>query len=221
MKIIPDVSVIICTYNHEKWIERSIRSVVNQINIKKHTIEILIVNDSSKDNTSKVLKLLKDFSNIKIINNKINLGLSKSLNKALKLSLGRYIVRLDSDDYIARDYLYLSKLFLDMNREYQAVATDYIKVDDKEREFEKVNCMKEQIACGIMFRKECLFDIGLYNSKFSMREGHELRIRFEKKFKIGRLEFPMYKYRFHTNNRTKINKNSLKKFDKLIRNLKK
>ena len=138
MNLIPDISVIICTYNHEKWIERSIRSVVNQNNIKKHTIEILIVNDSSKDNTSKVLKLLKDFSNIKVINNKVNLGLSRSLNKALKISLGRYVVRLDSDDYIARDYLYLSKLFLDMNREYQAVATDYIKVDDKEREFEKL-----------------------------------------------------------------------------------
>ena len=87
------------------------KSVVNQNNIKKHTIEILIVNDSSKDNTSKVLKLLKDFSNIKVINNKVNLGLSRSLNKALKISLGRYVVRLDSDDYIARDYLYLSNAF--------------------------------------------------------------------------------------------------------------
>ena len=81
--------------------------------------------------------------------------------------------------------------------------------------------MKKQIACGIMFRKECLFDIGLYNTEFSMREGHELRIRFEKKFKIGRLEFPMYKYRFHSNNRTIKNKNTLKKFDKLIRKVKK
>ncbi|MDB2515433.1 glycosyltransferase family 2 protein [Candidatus Pelagibacter bacterium] len=220
MKKIPDISVIICCYNHDKWIERAIRSVLNQSYVQQSDIEIILVNDASKDNTKKIIKLLKGIPNLKVINNKKNIGLPKSINKAIVMSLGRYVVRLDSDDYFSRNYLYISRFFLEMNREYQAVATDYIKVDDKEKELEKVNCLKEQIACGVMFRKECLFDIGLYNDKFKMREGHELRIRFEEKFKIGRLEFPMYKYRIHNSNRTNTKKKILKKYDKLISKLK-
>ena len=108
------------------------------------------------------------------------------------------------------------KLFLDLNREYQAVAVDYFKVNDKEQILEKVDCYKNQIACGILFRKECLIDIGLYDKKFKMREGHDLRRRFEKKFKIARLNVPLYKYRTHSGNRTN-KKKVLKKFDKMLK----
>ena len=78
-----------------------------------------------------------------------------------------------------------------------------------------MNCFKNQIACGILFRKECLIEIGLYNEKFKMREGHELRKRFEKKFSIARLNIPLYKYRSHSKNRTK--KKILKKYDKMLK----
>ncbi len=213
---LPDISVIICTYNHDKWIERCIRSLKNQIIINKKDIEIILVDDASTDNTQKVIKNLKEFSGIKIIKNKKNIGLPKSINTAIKASVGRYIVRVDSDDYVSRMFLYLTKLFLDMNREYQAVAVDYYKVSDNEKIIEKVNCFKNEIACGIMFRKEALFDIGLYNENFKMREGHELKKRFSKKFNIGRLEFPLYKYRQHSTNRTK-RKKILSRYDKLLK----
>jgi glycosyltransferase involved in cell wall biosynthesis len=202
----PDISVIVCTYNHGKWIERCLRSLYHQEFVKQEEYEIILVDDKSVDFTQKVLKNLKR-DNLRIFTNKKNLGLSNSINKAIKLSLGRYIVRVDSDDYVARNFLYLTKLFLNLNREFQAVAVDYYKVDNNEIFISKNNCMKEQIACGVMFRKECLFDIGLYNPKFKMREGHELRKRFEKKHLIGHLNLPLYKYRFHENNRS----NNLKK----------
>jgi hypothetical protein len=67
-----------------------------------------------------------------------------------------------------------------------------------------------------MFRKECLFEVGLYNNKFKMREGHDLRKRFEEKFSIGHLNIPLYKYRFHEKNRTK-NKKSLIKYEKMLK----
>ena len=214
----PDISIIVCAYNHGKWLERCIRSIINQSYIKKEKWELIIVDDFSKDVSRKILKDYKSFQNIHIILNKKNLGLPKSLNIALKKAKGRYITRVDSDDYIARNYLFISSLFLEMNREYQAVATDYVEINNNEEVLKKVNCSKKQIACGVMFRKECLFDIGLYNEKFKMREGHELRTRFEKKFKIGRLEFPLYKYRKHETNRTN-NKNKIKKYDKFLKKL--
>ena len=210
----PDISVIVCTYNHGKWIERCLRSLVNQDFIKKEEYEVIIIDDCSKDYTQKVLKNFQA-NNFRFYKNKKNMGLPKSLNKAIKLSFGKYIVRVDSDDFVRKNFLYLTRLFLNLNREYQAVAVDYHIINNNEEYISKNSAKKKEIACGVMFRKECLFDIGLYNTKFKMREGHEIKKRFEKKHSIGYLNLPLYKYRFHEKNRTK-NKKILKMYDKKL-----
>ncbi len=211
---LPDISIIVACYNQGHWIERCIRSISHQRGFKSDEFEIIVVNDGSTDHSSEVLENLNVLKNIYVIEQD-NKGLPASLNIAIKKSLGRYVVRVDADDYVQRDFLHIMKLFLDLNRHYQAVACDYLKVDRLENEIGRFNCFDEQIACGIMFRKECLFDVGLYNTDFSMREGHELRKRFEKKYRIGRLELPFYRYRFHETNRTK-NAEILKKFDERL-----
>lgn len=210
-----EISIIVCTFNHEQWIERCLRSLINQKIIKQDDYEIVIVNDKSKDNTNKILKKYKDIKNLKIINNSKNLGLPSSINKAIHGSSGRYIVRVDSDDYVDRYFLFLLSYFLSNNREYGAVSCDYIIVNDKEEFLQKKNSLKNEIACGIMFRREALIDVGLYNKNFSMREGHELKKRFEKKYEIARIPFQLYKYRKHSSNRTK-NIKLLKRFDKQL-----
>jgi glycosyltransferase involved in cell wall biosynthesis len=214
-----EISVIICSFNHQKWIERCLRSLINQKIIKQDEYEILIVNDKSQDNTKKILKKYNYISNLKIINNSKNIGLPSSINNAIHQSSGRYIVRVDSDDYVDRYFLFFLHYFLSNNRNYGAASCDYIIVDDKEEYLRTENSQKNEIACGIMFRREALIDIGLYNKNFSMREGHELKKRFEKKYEIGRIPFPLYKYRKHSLNRTK-NIKLLKKFDKKLRKLK-
>jgi glycosyltransferase involved in cell wall biosynthesis len=199
---LPDISVVVCCHNHDKWIERCLRSLAHQEDIAPSSYEIIVVDDASTDHTRAVLGNLEFLAQLRIVHNEANLGLPSSLNKALRQALGRYVVRVDSDDYVARRFLSLMKLFLDMNRHYQAVAVDYVKVDESETVIERVNCLEQQIACGVMFRKECLFDVGLYDDRFQMREGHELRRRFEQRFQVARLEFPLYKYRHHGGNRT-------------------
>ncbi|MDC1139024.1 glycosyltransferase family A protein [Gammaproteobacteria bacterium] len=210
------ISVIICAYNHDKWIERCLRSVLNQEIISKEDFEIIFVDDCSEDSTETILKKFEKEENLIFIKNDKNIGLPASINKAMQDSSGRYIVRVDSDDYVQRTFLYHMKIFLDFNRHYQAVCVDYLKVNQNEEVIERKNALEDEIACGVMFRKECLFDIGLYNEKFTMREGHELRKRFEEKFKIGHLELPLYKYRDHPDNRTK-DKESLNKYDKKLK----
>ena len=150
---IPDISVIISCFNQAKWLERCVRSIKNQINIPEKEIEIILINDGSTDFTKSIIKNLKVLRYLKIINNTKNLGLPNSINKGIKRAKGRYIVRVDSDDYASRHMLYLMKLFLDMNREYQAVACDYLKVDNNEKTLAKFDCFKNQIACVVMFRK--------------------------------------------------------------------
>ena len=60
---------------------------------------------------------------------------------------------LDSDDYVQRNFLFLSKLFLDMNREYQAVAVDYIKVNNFETVFQKKTVLKMKLLVGLCIEK--------------------------------------------------------------------
>ena len=70
MDTLIEISIIVCTYNHEKWIERCIRSILNQENIDKKKLELIIINDKSKDKTNDILKKYKDIKNIRIFENK-------------------------------------------------------------------------------------------------------------------------------------------------------
>jgi hypothetical protein len=84
-----------------------------------------------------------------------------------------------------------------------AVACDYVLVNEKEEHIKRVNAHKNPIACGIMFRAERLISIGLYDPKFMFNEDMDLRIRFENKFTVKHIELPLYRYRQHNNNSSK------------------
>ena len=66
---IPEISIIVCCYNHEKWIERCLRSILHQKNIKDSEYEVIIVDDNSSDNSFKIIKKF-DFDNFVLIKNK-------------------------------------------------------------------------------------------------------------------------------------------------------
>lgn len=93
----PKVSVIMATYNPPKsFLMTSIKSVLNQ---SLKDFEFIIVNDGSNEKTIKLInKCLKLDKRIKILNNKKRIGLTKSLNKAIKKARGEYIARMDDDD---------------------------------------------------------------------------------------------------------------------------
>ena len=97
------ISLYIAAYNAEKTIDKSIKSILQQTLKPK---EIIIINDCSTDKT---LSLLKNFNQIKIINNKKNYGLAKSRNIALKYSKYDLLASIDSDVICKRDWL--EKLF--------------------------------------------------------------------------------------------------------------
>ena len=217
------VTVGICCYKQKKWLHRCLRSLINQT-LSKNQFEVIVVNDDPQQDLEDVCNNFKDELNIKLINNKNNLGLPKSLNEILNISLGQYFVRIDSDDYVSKHFLYFLTSFLDLNSgsrimgtdtNYQAVAWDYFKVDGTGQVLSRHNSDDEPIACGVMFSYESLCDIGFYNEDFKMREGHELMQRFKDKYKIFNLPMPLYKYRIHDYNRTK-NKEDLKKYDNML-----
>jgi hypothetical protein len=89
-----------------------------------------------------------------------------------------------------------------MNPYMDAIACDYLTVDEHEEHIERVNCLERPIGCGIMFRKDRLIELGLYDESFLMAEDLELRLRFEKRWLMHRLELPLYRYRLHEQNMT-------------------
>lgn len=199
ISVAPKISVIITAHNEERFIGRCLRSIINQT-LWTLDYEVIVVNDASTDKTDYALELFGN--SVTVINNETNLGLPASINRGVKFASGHYIVRLDADDYVNVNYLKFLSFFLDSNEEYDAVACDYILVDDSEKVLERCDASQKPIGCGIMFKREHLLDLGLYDESFWVHEDKDLRLRFEKVYKVGHLNLPLYRYRKHAKNMT-------------------
>ena len=193
------VSVIVATYNCERYLSRAVRSLIDQ-SFPKDDYEIIVVDDGSTDHTERILESFGDW--IKVITLKEHKGLPYACNEGIRKALGRYIVRVDADDYVHEDLLRVENLYLSLNPEIDAVACDYYLVGENERHIARENVDTGPIACGIMFKKDNLVAIGLYDENFLVLEEVDLRIRYLKKFNIRRIELPLYRYRKHAYNMT-------------------
>tara|TARA_Y100001968_G_C19162000_1_gene621316 strand:- start:95 stop:769 length:675 start_codon:yes stop_codon:yes gene_type:complete len=213
------ISVIIAAYNSEKFIGRCLRSLLNQtINYLPFSFyEIILINDGSTDKTDFAVNLFKkpNDNQLKIITNEKNIGLPASLNKGIKMAQGEFIVRVDSDDYVNVNFLSTLAFYLDSYKDVGAVACDYILVDRYENVIKMVSSESVPIACGIMFRRKNLVEVGMYDSKFRCMEEKELRIRFEEKYEVKHLNLPLYRYRRHENNMTN-DKQQIREYDILL-----
>ena len=90
-----DISIIIPIYNAEKYINKCLDSILKQT---KKELEIILINDGSTDNTEKIIKTYQD-KRIKYFKND-NHGIGYSRNFGINQSTSKYIMFLDSDDYL-------------------------------------------------------------------------------------------------------------------------
>lgn len=107
----PLISIVIPIYNVEKYLKACIDSVINQTYSQ---LDIILVDDGSKDNSGNMCDEYKNKdSRIRVIH-KENGGLSDARNKGIDIALGKYITFIDSDDYVAKDYVeFLYKLIME------------------------------------------------------------------------------------------------------------
>ena len=117
-----DISIIVPIYNAEKYLNKCIDSLINQT---KKELEFILVNDGSTDDTEKIIKSYKD-ERIKYFKNK-NQGIGKTRNFGIEKSTGKYIMFLDSDDYLEEDAC--EKLFQKASKDkLDLVICDYYKL---------------------------------------------------------------------------------------------
>lgn len=196
-----EISVVITNYNYSKYLPRVIRSLVGQ-SFNQNEYEVIVIDDCSTDNSKQVIENWTSY--IKPIYNDTNLGLAASCNKAIKSAIGKYIIRLDADDYVAMDWLKVHHLFLSNNKDdIDATSSDYLEVDEKENTLRRRNGTTFPIACGIMYKLDHMIELGLYDETLP-REDVEFRQRFLKSGKqIYNIPIPLYRYTQHSNSMTR------------------
>ena len=116
-----DISIIVPVYNTSKYLNKCIDSLINQT---KKEIEIILINDGSSDNSEEIIKKYDD-KRIKYFKNK-NQGIGKTRNFGISKATGKYLMFIDSDDYIGKDCC--EKMYKNaQNNNSSIVVSDFYK----------------------------------------------------------------------------------------------
>lgn len=167
------VSVIIPVYNVEAYIEKCITSIINQTYKK---LEIIVVNDGTKDNSMDIVEKYKD--DRFLIVNKENGGLSSARNAGLDVATGEYIYFIDSDDWIDDGYIEELVSTIRENRNYNLVQNENINmhlIDDGNKLY-----INQEKFSGVYTIKDRPFFVywGLWSFMFKHKFLKENDIRF-------------------------------------------
>lgn len=147
-------SIIVPVYNAEKYLDRCIKSILNQ---SFEEFELIIVNDGSNDQSLSIIKKYAHNDRRIKYKSQTNKGLSFARNTGIKLSSGNYIVFVDADDWIDPNYLYISKNYIE---EYKPDIISYQHCGSKEE------LTKKSVYKVLVEKKQCanrLFDLSVSN----------------------------------------------------------
>lgn len=120
----PLVSVLLSSYNHARYVEASVRSVMAQ---KGVSFELLVIDDGSTDETPQILQRLSQEFGF-FYKHRENKGLVKTLNELISLSRGKYFCTFASDDIMAPGRLAIESAFLDSHPEAPACAGQIVNM---------------------------------------------------------------------------------------------
>jgi len=172
--MIPKVSIIIPTYNGEKFLEKTIKSVLNQT---YENFEIIVINDGSQDNTEKIIEKFQSNKKIKYIKHHNNTGIIKTVNEGYKIAEGEYVMALGHDDLLKENHLEV--MLKEFNENTSVVFCNSELINEKDEiirimfdddikhkqlknilfELSKENCIN---SCGAIVNKQKAYQVNLY-----------------------------------------------------------
>ena len=217
----PLVTVIIPSYNHAKYVEYAIRSVLEQT---YQNLELLIIDDGSKDDSVNIIE--EHLSKIKSPKRKItfihreNRGLCNTLNQALEMARGDYVVTLASDDMLLPDSVSLMMQVALSDTSIAGVAGSLVEVDSENNyvpiflnkllsrnldakyiSFEERFSLTEPFgAAGSLFSKNALIDVGGFRADIWVEDYYIHLKLLEAGYKLYRVEHFVALYRIHDAN---------------------
>lgn len=200
------VTVICSCFNHEKYVVESLNSVLNQ-SYKK--IQLIVIDDFSDDHSVAIIEnFIKDFPKIFFIKNKSNLGLTKSVNNAIKFAQGDFFIDLAADDILLPNCVEI-QLNTFKNSHYKNLAivygnaelisekgthiSYYFDVDSQNKTLEKKTTgniyaqviSNKTVICSVssMVRKSIFDELKGYDENLSY-EDYDFWIRVSRKYNI-------------------------------------
>ena len=190
----PLVTVLMALYNGGEYLKQSVESVLNQT---YGNFEFLIVNDCSTDGSLKTIESFHD-ERIKVHNNTMNLGQTKSLNIGLKLAKGEYYARMDGDDVALPQWLEAQVEAIEELSDFSVVSSYALAIDEHNRikKIYKPPLDTEDIILrslitspihhvGSIFRTRDIIESGGYDERYVYAADYELWERLLRKgFKI-------------------------------------
>jgi len=211
----PQISVYIASHNYGRYLAEAIESVLRQT---ADNWELLVVDDNSTDNTQDVMKLYQGDPRVRLFSTK-GIGLPAVCNLALRESRGKYIIRLDGDDFFDENILLVLGIYMEQHTECAMVFPDYYLVDEdgeifshERREKLYVNNHMLDIpangACSLI-HKEIIEKIGGYREDLGAQDGYDLWNKLLNIYKVGNINLPLFYYRRHASNLTTKTKHIL------------
>ena len=224
----PTVSVIIHTFNNEKFIAETIESVLKQT---YNDYEIIVVDDGSEDGTRDVL--LPYMQDIRY-HYKENGGIASAKNAGISLSSAEFIAFLDHDDLWVPDKLKIQMEHFNNNPQVGLVYAKYTSFRDGKELRTKPEkgysgwIFKELLSKSfiqtstVVVKRECLNAVGPYDESFTLGDEYDMFLRVAKRFQCGFVDKELTRYRVHETNASKndflFGKENLDVFKKIYNN---
>jgi glycosyltransferase involved in cell wall biosynthesis len=196
----PKVTVLMPVYNAERFLREAIDSILIQT---FEDFEFIIIDDGSTDGSKDIVRSYID-PRIRFFENEINLGISETLNKGIKLAACEMIARMDADDVsyphrLQKQYNYMTQ------HPNCALLSTWARVVTEDKRFVRLERYRSKFyyynltfECWmyhptIMFRKEPVEAVGMYSMKYS--EDYDLFWKLSTAFEIGNLAETLLDYR--------------------------
>lgn len=209
------ISVLMSIYNEsEKELNESIASVLNQT---YRDFEFIIVNDNPQNEELKTIlkKWINIDERIKIIENKRNIGLALSLNKAAEIAKGKYLARMDADDISLKDRFEKQVAYLEKNSYMDLVCSNFYFINDRsqiiDRKFDYFSTkqLKRLLTVWntvhhptVMMKKTSFLEVGGYRD-FPCAQDYDLWLRMlNNNCNFYMLHEKLLKYRIRENSTT-------------------
>jgi glycosyltransferase involved in cell wall biosynthesis len=202
------ISVLLPVYNGEKFLSESIESILNQT---LKNFELVIIDDASSDKTWEIIKRYRKLDRrIVALRNERNLRISASLNKGLDVAKGKYILRMDADDWSYPRRLEKQYRFMEKHTEIGVSGGSIEVCDEKLKVINKRNYpISDKAVRKVIFRyspfahpatiwrKEIMKSAGGYNPNIPLSQDYDLYFRVGKISKFGNLNDVLIKLRTH------------------------
>jgi CMP-N-acetylneuraminic acid synthetase len=202
------VSIIITAHNYADYLKKCLDSALNQT---YDDYEVVAVDDGSTDETPEILEFYRSEYPDRLRTVRLEgLGLPSASNAGIEAADGKYIVRLDADDYFDENLVTVEAEFLDANPDVDLVYPDYYTISDDGEIIDHVRNMKindevkllnrSPLAAGAMYRRSAWKAIGGYNESLDYQEDYDFWVRFINEYTVRNVNLPLMYYRQHGDN---------------------